>query len=253
MEHVFFYLVIVVAVTAVIWLLRKRRALPVVTSDFSESKLRETICDTPDKPLNFGYKVSWLAIRCSVAQDVVESLSIDCLQPANWNSGCIAAYNGLVFVSPSVEGWVFVVSQKLPELGRDSDSAEWTSLLQSLSEKFSDVQYFGTHRVVDYHAWARFKDGREERAFAYLGEAGETLVDRGSRTPGEIQLGYHYFNEQSPQAESDAYWEREDLCYPDEEHVMEVAGKWSVNPNLLEDLDAPVGVGWIGSLRRSFH
>jgi hypothetical protein len=84
-----------------------------------------------------------------------------------------------------------------------------------------------------------------------LGESGKTLVDHGSRTPGEIELGYNYFDPDSPDAEFGAYWERDDLCYPDEEHVMEVAGKWSVNPNMLEGMELPVGVGWIGNLRRA--
>jgi len=247
--------IVLVAIVVALWLLRTRNESPTTTTDVTAPKplesLLETIDTTPDKPINFGYKISWLAVRASDAQDVIKSLSIDNLQPANWHTGFVAAYNGHAFVSPPVDGWVFVVSQKLPELGHDPDTEEWTSLLQSLSKKHGDVQYFGTHRVVGYNAWARFKDGIEKRAFAYLGESGETLVDRGSRTQGEIELGYNYFDPNSTDSENDAYWERDDLCYPDEEHVMEVAGKWSVNPNALETMNLPVGVGWIGNISRA--
>ena len=218
------------------WLRSRRRLLAAITSASAPTALDtllEKIDTTPDAPVNFGYKNSWLAIRASNAEDVIRSVSIDNVQSANWRTGFIAAYNGHAFVSPPVDGWVLVVSDRLPGLGHEPDTEEWISLMRSLSEKHGDVQYFGTHRVVGYHAWSRFVDGREQRAFAYSGESGETLVDRGARTAGETELGYNYFDPNCPEAKSNAYWEREDLCYPDEEHVMEIAGKWSINPMSL--------------------
>lgn len=255
MVDILIVIAMVFAVVAAIWLLRQWSQSPALATARTAPKPLETLLDridtTPDKPINFGYKNSWLAVRASNAQDVAESLSLDNLQAANWHTGFVAACNGHTFVSPPVDGWVLVVSQQLPELGHDPDTEEWTFLLQSLSDKYRDVQYFGTHRVVGYNAWARFIDGTEQRAFAYLGESGATLVDRGSRTLGESELGYKYFDPDSPDAETEAYWEREDLCYPDEEHVMEVAGKWSVNPTTLESKELSLGVGWIGSIRRA--
>ena len=120
------------------------------------------------------------------------------------------AYNGSVFVSPPVNGWVFVVSSKLPELGGESDTNGWTTLLSGLAHKFDDVQYFGTHRVVEYHAWARFTSGKEIGAFAFLGERAETLADRGEKTVGERELGYKYLAADAPNTMSDSYWEQED-------------------------------------------
>ena len=104
---------------------------------------------------------------------------------------------------------------------------------------------------MDYHAWVLFTNGQEDRAFAYLGERGEYLANRGDQTDGESDLGYDYFDPDDPDAESETYWERDDLCYPEEEHVMEVAGKWSINPQTLEDLGLPKGIGWIGQYSRS--
>lgn len=210
----------------------------------------ERIDSTPDSPITFGYKMAWLAIKATDAENVLSSLDIRNVQASNWQTGVVAAYNGHAFVSPSVKGWVFVLSQMLPEPSGNSED-EWSELLCRLSNQFDDVQYFGTHRVVEFHAWARFMNGNEIRAYAYLGERGETLVDRGEKTTGELDLGYNYFVPESQEAESDSYWEREDLCYPDEDHVMEVAGKWSIDPNTLEDVGLPHGVGWIGNLVRS--
>ncbi|WP_372721399.1 hypothetical protein [Novipirellula sp.] len=211
----------------------------------------DNIDPTPDRPINFGYKMSWLAIKASDAETVLESLPVHNVQLANWRTGSIAAYSGHTFVSPMVNNWVFVVSQRLPELGGERDTDDWTSLLSSLSCEHEEVQYFGTHRVVEFHAWARFTNGTETRAFAYLGERGEILVDRGRRSAGEAELGYNYFDPDSADAKPDSYWERDDLCYPDEEHVMEIAGKWSINPNLLENRGLSQGVGWVGDLVRA--
>ncbi|MEX1231906.1 MAG: hypothetical protein WEB58_16795 [Planctomycetaceae bacterium] len=244
---------VIIAVFVGGWLLQNRKVLSTTgdpTTPKSLEDLFDSIDTTPDKPINFGYKMSWLAVRSLNAQDVIRSLAIDNLQRANWRTGVVAAYNGHAFISPAINGWVFVVTSKLPELGHTPDNEEWTSLMQALSREFGEVQYFGTHRVVGYNAWARFTNGAEERAFAYLGESGETLADRGSQNSGEAELGYNYFDPDSPDAESESYWEREELCYPEEEHVMEVAGKWSINPNTLESMDLPADFGWIGNIRR---
>jgi hypothetical protein len=103
--------------------------------------------------------------------------------------------------------------------------------------------------VVDYHAWARFVDGKEMRAFAFLGESGKTMADRGCKTVGELELGYDYLSHDSEVTMSDSYWARDDVSWPDEDHVMEVAGEWSINPNSLEEMELPQGVGWIGNFR----
>ncbi len=213
----------------------------------------ESVGLTPDTPMPFGYKLTWLAIRSSNSKTVLEALPIDDIQQANWRTGYLAAYRGHTFVSPSVDGWVFVVGYNLPGLDVPEKSTNWTKLMTHMAQQFEEVQFFGTHRVVEYHAWARFVVGKEQRAYAYAGESGETLADRGEKTAGEIELGHNFFDERSPEAESDEYWEREDLSYPNEEDVMLVAGKWSINPQLLDQINAPEGVGWIGALGEIRH
>lgn len=245
--------VFVIAATFIYW--RSRRTYPTVesagvTSSKSVEPVLPMIDDTPDKPISFGYKTCWIAIPSSNAEEVLQSLAIDHLQKVNWRTGIPAAHNGFTFISSPIEGWTFVVSEQLPSLGYNPDTEEWLSLMRSLSEKFGAAQYFGSHRIVGFFAWARFANGTEERAFAYLGESGETLVDRGPKTAGELELGYNYFDSNSPDAKDDGYWERDDLCYPDEDHVLEIAGKWSINPSEIENKDQPLAVGWIGNLHR---
>jgi len=134
---------------------------------------------TPDKPQSFGYKVLWFAVRASDPASVLDALEFGPGTQANWASGLSAAYDygtEWAFVSPPVDGWVFVVGGSLPqpfalnpplfkvqhEIGRRFDV-----LLSRLMKKFDDVQYFGTHRVVSLGAWARALNGKPVRIFAF--------------------------------------------------------------------------------------
>lgn len=231
-------------VGVVIWLMRRRAAFFAgLQHELAERSQSLKIDETPDSPSSFGYKMSWLAIRTESPKQVVDLLPIDSRQRANWRSGIASAYNGRTFVSPPVDGWVFVVSHRLPQLGSDVDPNAWSRLMQSLAACFDDVQYFGTHRVVEFHAWARFLNGKEQRAYAYLGERGEMLVNRGEQTAGEREPGYEFSDESLSELDES---ELENVSIPDEDDVMEVAGKWSINPLTLDDRQSPVGVGWVG-------
>ena len=233
---------------------RRRRVAPVAPAvDRSNQRLNQLFQDVdtkPDSPIGLGYKNSWLAVRSERSEAVISFLAIDRLQSGNWKSGCIAAYNGGMFVTPPINGWVLVFTSKIPTPDTESDAEEWTALMKSLSEKFGESQFFGTHRIVGYNAWAQFVHGHEVRAYAFSGESGETLVDRGARTEAEIELGYRYFDSNSHESKDDSYWDREDLCYPDEDHVMALAGKWSVNPSSIGELNLPQSIGWVGLPRR---
>ena len=207
--------------------------------------LMEQVDATPDRPIPFGYKMSWLAVRSSDSGSVCDALEIDNLQPANWKAGYIAAYNGHSFISPPVNGWVLLVGHELPELGHPPHERRWTSLMASLSKKFGVAQYFATHRVSGLDAWACYQGGHEVRAFAYCDEV---LVNRGEVTAGELELDYDYLDPSFSVEVSELERGVPNTFVPDEEHTMEVAGRWSVNPQSLDQLDTQPGVGWIGNL-----
>ena len=52
-----------------------------------------------------------------------------------------------------------------------------------------EVQYFGTHRIVELNAWARVVDGMLVRQYADVGESLQTLWAYGPETPEEQALG----------------------------------------------------------------
>lgn len=231
-----------------IWLLKpefpptttvRRNSIPMSELELSQD---------PDTPASFGYKMAWLAIKGASPEDLVEELNLSEIVRANWSSGIRAVYTDMttVFVSAPVQGWVFVVGLQLPELGNDVAPVRCPDFLRSLGTKYEDVQYFGTHRVVDYHAWSRYVNGEHVRSYAYLGERGETLVDFAEQTVEEVELGFQFFDERSPDASRDGYWDREDLRFAGEDDVMKLAGKWSLDPTSLENVAAEPAVGWLG-------
>ncbi|MFC4777349.1 hypothetical protein ACFO9Q_11195 [Paenibacillus sp. GCM10023252] len=192
-----------------------------------------TISTIPDKPVPFGYKVQWLAIQTSDTEHVVRQLELHNVQAANWSSGINSAYDGMVFVSPPVHGWTLVVSTSIPDASNDGLDA----LLNRIAANYESAQYFGSHRVVEYHAWVKIEKGKFTRKFAYSGESGELIWNDGALTEEEKQLNFRVSD--ISQEDYDKLWS------PSEEDVMSLAGLWSINPQ--EDYpDVEEGVGFLG-------
>jgi hypothetical protein len=199
---------------------------------------------------SFGYKNAWLAIKGAGSRAVAEALSLRSVRAADWDTGIKAAYEypitSAVFVTPPVDGWVLCVGFPLftpvdarpPAFGLRA--AEWAAELQT------EVQYFSTHRIVEAHAWARARPSGLERAYVYVGESGEKVLDFGSQTAEERALGFAFFDPSSDEAQVDDYWERQDLTHVGEEHVMALAARWSVDPSALAERDLEVAEGLIG-------
>jgi len=181
------------------------------------------------KAESFGFKNAWVAFRSNDPTAIAEALSLRNRRPATWVEGLEAAYEYpmgcSVFVTPPIDGWVLCVGLPLTESSDvrpptfGDDAAAWARTLGC------EVQYFATHRVVEAHAWARARPAGLERAYSYLGESGEKLLDVGPPTPEEKQLGF---------------------AFPNESHVMALAGLWSVDPSGLEERNLDVGEGLIG-------
>jgi hypothetical protein len=190
------------------------------------------------KATGFGYKSAWIAAKRASPEAVAEALGLRNVRAIAWDAGLAAAEAepyASVFVTPPIDGWVLGVGFALfaladarpPLVGRRAE--EWAARLQT------EVQYFATHRVVEAHAWARARPSGLERAYSYLGESGEKLLDEGHPTAEERALGFAFFDPGSADAEEDGYWEREDLTYASEEHVIRLASRWSLDPTSLDE------------------
>lgn len=203
---------------------------------------------SPDRPAGFGYRMAWLALRTRDTEAVVEELGLVAAEPCNWRSGIGTVYdddlgNDHVFVSPPVNGWTFVVGLALPyPVGRGfADTV--TPLLGRLGRRFVEVQYFFAYPPIDVFAWARLLEGRVLRAFA-ITDSG-VVWNRGRATREERALGLKLFDFRGVRGrKGDAGGEI--ILYPTEEHVLSLAGRWSLDPTLLEGADVPgPGLGYI--------
>lgn len=236
----------------------------------------------PDRPVAFGYKQVWLAVRDREPREVAEALGLRKLRVANWKEGIRRSYETdrregrrkEIFVTPPVAGWTLAVGGigSLPY----PDLPGWQPFLEGLSERFGHIQFFGTHRVSESHFWARADGGQIVRAYYYAD--GETRIDLGDPTPEEIDLGFRFLDlNPAPQDVIDARWadyegacealkrmvesdapateieeaERRNMALrpvPDEDSVMAVAGRWSIDPMRLEEMDLAPGLGLLGEV-----
>jgi hypothetical protein len=202
------------------------------------------------KAESFGYKNAWIAVRSTDSNAVATALQLRNARASDWEEGIAAAYKypigNSVFVTPPIDGWILCVGYPLfaavdarpPSFGEEA--GKLASLLGC------EVQYFSTHRVVSAHAWARARPSGLERAYSYVGESGEKTLDLGVPSPEERALAFAFFDPTSPEAQQDSYWDREDLKYPDEEHVMALAGAWSIDPSALEGRNLETVAGLLG-------
>ncbi len=185
-------------------------------------------------PQTFGYKFHWFVVDTTDASAVVSAVGLKNVRPATWD---IDPYHECgVFVSPSVLGWTFVLG-----LYVEPQFPEFLPLLEDLSRRLGEVQYYITSRIVGLDAWAKAIDGRIVRAYGWSVERG-LLHDLGERTPEEEELGFSRFVDRHT---VDGDWEGVEL--PGEEDVMHLAGKWSINPQELEAYDSE-GPGFLGTL-----
>jgi hypothetical protein len=202
---------------------------------------------TPDKPVPFGYQMAWLAIRTRDTSAVIECLSLTEAQPCNWNSGIGTVYDtrlgqSHVFVSPPVNGWTFVVGLPLPQPMGRSFADKAIPLLVDLGGRFSEIQLFIAFPPVDLFAWARLIDGRLVRAFA-VGDEG-IIWNKGKTTKEERALGLKLFELRGVRdRRGDAGGPL--ILHPTEDHVMQVARKWSLDPTKLTSNSAPQAMGVI--------
>jgi hypothetical protein len=176
----------------------------------------------------FGYKIGWFAVSATGTDDIIRAFRLRDPVPCAWEAGVTPAYQDQVFITPPVGSWVLVPARHwLRQLGWETGRVV-TPLLQALSKRLGQVQFFATYRVDDYHLWAQAHTGRVVRGFCHY--QGETVWEVGPPTAAELEVGPF----------------DGDNC-PNEESVMQVAARWSVNPCELGRLSGGGGVGLLCS------
>ena len=110
-------------------------------------------------------------------------------------------------------------------------------LLNEKAKLFSELQYFVTQRVADYHAWVKYINGEMIRGYGWCGCGGRVFLNKGDLTDEEKRLG---FTNLLPNEEAD--WDSHET--PDEEYVLQLAAAWGVDPSFSAK-DYPKSLGYI--------
>jgi hypothetical protein len=115
-------------------------------SDISEINLQ--IEDFKGVPEYFGYKSSWLAIKADKNREIAEFIKHS---EENSSHKLIFKYpSWSVFLTSPKNGWIFIAGDS--PVGDSKESlADLKLLLTKLSSQFGEVQFFATHRIVEYH------------------------------------------------------------------------------------------------------
>jgi hypothetical protein len=240
-------LVLLARIIMLIYRVRKAKRLNPQPKSKTFSAAEQT---TPDTPIGFGYKCTWMAIRTNDKQKVAECLKLRNSSDCNWAAGISKAYDDSVFITPPIGDWIIAVGQGLPAPETKSDMDEVKKMLAALSMIFGEVQLFSTHRVVEYHCWIKAVADEVTRVYAFLGESGENIAVEGQ--PSGIEKQYTLINTFSEEAKQDNYFEREGLTWPDEELVMKIAADWSIDPTTLDELAGmQPALGLVGNMEQA--
>lgn len=195
-------------------------------------KIDKTVADSA---ISFGYKCMWFAVKTDNKNRLAEILKLKNISDCNWQIGIEKAYNGSVFITPTVDGWTLACGWGLPHGDSKAGIDEVKDILKTLSKEFGEAQFFCTHRVTEYHCWIKAINGQVERVYSYLGESGENIAIEGQ--PTEFEQTLKLANTFSDEAKDEKYFEREDLVWADEELLMQVAEHWSIDPTKFDERD----------------
>lgn len=213
---------------------------------------------SPDHPVSFGYKCQWYAIRTTDTAAVAAFFNLKEPQPVNWETGMAGAFQGYYFISPPVKGWTLAVNSLMPDVSAAGEDNPLETV-KRLSSRYGEACYFGTHRVVEYHAWAKAVNGELIRAYSYAGESDEVLIDEGEPTAEEVDSGLIFAgyddyedNDAGDEDGADIDFGEEDyeeLPVPGEDDVISMAELWTLSP-FLEDEEYEPGAGIAGRVAR---
>jgi hypothetical protein len=203
----------------------------------------------PDLPIEIGYKCSWFAVRDMDVRALATIFSVGDISSCNWAFGLPAAHAGSIFISPAIHGWRVIIGNLLP-LGDSMSSIDKVQVLvKKCSQAAGEAQFFATHRVVEFHCWMKAEAGTLVRAYAFVGDRMEILVDEGARTaiePHDLINAKAIAMLESDDAEELA------VTFPDEALVMTIAASWSLDPNDFSEQDGMPNLGIIGTAPSRF-
>jgi hypothetical protein len=202
----------------------------------------ESIIETPATFL-YDRPNRWIAVKCANIQKVQAAVGLHNPKPCPLSEGFSRLSERQLFISPPVRGWILVVGNSLPDPAEDVDKLY--HFLMKIAHELGSVQFFSANRVLNHHAWVRIENNRIYRAYAW---AGETLWNQGDLTAAERDLElkcYEYGDTPLPFPFS-----ARDTHLANTDKVLQLAGRWSVDPMVVNNQTPRAALGIAGDLSR---
>jgi hypothetical protein len=171
----------------------------------------------------------WIAVRSSNTTHLRTLLGLDSESFTPWSEALNRSNERRLFLSPPVQGWTLIIGGSLPDPSEDVDRC--FRLLVSLSREIGEVQFFAADRVFNHHSWAKLKEGRVLRAYAW---SGVTEWTQGNPTADERLLGMQ-FREYGEESKPTDYGE----VSPEQintERILLLARRWSLDPIMASEM-----------------
>lgn len=198
--------------------------------------------NNPQTPIDFGIKTVWIAIKAKNSCEVAQYIELDNQKEVNWIEGTIRAYEGDIFITPNLNGWIIIHGWGLPTPDSKFGSDETVALLNYLSGKFEEAYLFGNHRVSSVAFWGKSLKGKLKRLYVVADGTGKVIGE-----PNSLELKWNLIDlsENKPNPNKDE-WDK--LKYPGEDEVIEIAEYWSINPMEISKLENIEGKGITGRM-----
>lgn len=186
----------------------------------------------------FSYKTSWIAVRDRSTAEVADALTLTERVACSFAGGTALAYKRGIYVTAPISGWVLAHGWDLAA-DIDTTTPAFIDWLTKISVSLGDVQFFGTHRVVDWHQWASAEGGVIRRVYATAD--GDVPLFIGEPTAVEVELGVGTRGHEDGGDDWDEpAWEEWFKTMPSEGDVMRVAARWSIDPSQVENSDVVI-------------
>lgn len=178
----------------------------------------------PYGPVAFGADFQWIVVKAEYRERVAVALGISSIEMVNWQYGLHKAKENNIFITPSIEGWIFAAGWGLGEVREKSE------LMEKLSRDFGEAQYFHSHEGSESHTWIRYVNGEMIRHFTCV--EGDILTNEGTIATAESEFDYTQ-------------------TLPDKILLFNIASEWSLSPTQLDaaEYESIEGLGTLGYLQ----
>lgn len=180
-------------------------------------------------PQSFGYKTNWIVVKSNSIGDVLSEFEFDDKIETNWETGVNATFENLNqrFICPPINEWTIIIGESCDYI----NSSKARNKLSKLSKLFGEAYYFGSFRGTGFATWAKYINGKEERAF--LIDDGDIFYSYGELEEEEKELLEQRKKEinQNDKEEVEYFAKHQNVnLLGTEDDVLMMAEKWTINP-----------------------